>query len=208
MRQPKLRPGAKLPIPTPKRAGKYTITKIDAAVRQLETAIELWASDGDFVSIYTLSHSAHEILYQINKGHKTPCKSLADPDPNIFSEEGVRLYKAAFKMNYNFSKHGGANPRELHRYAVGNISCVIFDCIYIHNQLRFPLRAVFEAFFDWLLMTEPELFGKTLHDFGLNRRIVKKLTADGKKAFMDKAVGNLSMFRPRGSSVFHFRWNK
>lgn len=117
----------------------------------------------------------------------------------------MRVYKAAFKMNYNFSKHSGVNPRELHRYAVDNITCVIFDCIYIHNHLGYPLRAIFEAFFDWLLITEPELFGKTLSDFGLNRRIVKEAKAGGKKAFFDNAIRKLSLFRPKGSPVFHWK---
>jgi hypothetical protein len=43
------------------------ISKIEAACRQLNTAIKLWFADGDLVSIHTLACSAHQIVHDINR---------------------------------------------------------------------------------------------------------------------------------------------
>src|SRR5260221_11225206 len=41
------------------------ITKLEAARRQLATAIELWFLDGDPISIHTLAFAAHEVVHVI-----------------------------------------------------------------------------------------------------------------------------------------------
>jgi hypothetical protein len=42
---------------------KITISKFDAARRQLNTAITLWFADGDPVAIHTLAYAAYEIIH-------------------------------------------------------------------------------------------------------------------------------------------------
>lgn len=46
------------------------ISKIDAAKRQIDTAIELYFSGGDFLSIYSISFAAHQILNDIYRRHQ------------------------------------------------------------------------------------------------------------------------------------------
>ena len=49
---------------------KISISKLDAACRQLDCAIELWFADGDPVSIHTLACASHQIIHDIKKlGH-------------------------------------------------------------------------------------------------------------------------------------------
>ena len=43
----------------------FKIKKIDAARRQLLTAIEVWFLDGDPVSIHSLAHAPHEIIHRL-----------------------------------------------------------------------------------------------------------------------------------------------
>ncbi len=179
-----MRPGGRNPFKTPKRRGKLTLTKVEVAVRQLETAIGLWANDGDFVSICTLSYAAHEIIYQINKGHKTPFKSFADPGPEIIAADLVDTWKAAFKLNYNFSKHGGQNAKELHRYAPDTLPYIIVDAICMYNHLGFPRSPLLDAYRYWFLITQPDMFGETLSNLGLKRSLVKEMVQGGKKTFL------------------------
>ena len=51
---------------------KYTIKKIDAAIRQLDTAISLWFNEGDEIAIHVLACSAHQIIHDINLHKKGP----------------------------------------------------------------------------------------------------------------------------------------
>lgn len=44
---------------------QVTITKLDAARRELRTAIELWFNDGDPVAIHVLAFSAYEIIHAL-----------------------------------------------------------------------------------------------------------------------------------------------
>ena len=51
-----------MPAAKPHELRKLAITKLDAARRQLETAITLWFHDADPVSVHTLVMAAHGFL--------------------------------------------------------------------------------------------------------------------------------------------------
>src|SRR5271165_3353782 len=53
-----------------------TITKFEAARRQLGTAIVLWFSDDDPVSIHTLACAAYEIIHKLTKKRNPLRQSL------------------------------------------------------------------------------------------------------------------------------------
>jgi hypothetical protein len=46
------------------------VTKLDAARRQLQTAIELWVDDRDPVSIHTLAYAAYQVIHDLNRHAK------------------------------------------------------------------------------------------------------------------------------------------
>lgn len=78
------------------------IDKLDVACRQLNTAISLWFSDGDSVSIHTLACSAHQIVHDIN--HKQGGRDLIYDSLNI-KDKYRRKANKLFKEAYNFFKH-------------------------------------------------------------------------------------------------------
>lgn len=80
-----------------------TVSKIDAAKRQLATAIELWFRDGDAVSIYTLSHAAYEVIHEISK--PTRKRDLLF-DSIVIKDEYQKEYVDTLKRPANFFKHG------------------------------------------------------------------------------------------------------
>ena len=83
------------------------ITKFDAATRQLDTAISLWFSDGDAVSIHTLACSAHQIIHDINQQ-----KGWRDLlyDSLVVKEEYHHELKRLLKGHYNVFKHSEKDP--------------------------------------------------------------------------------------------------
>jgi hypothetical protein len=78
------------------------IDKLDAACRQLNTAISLWFSDGDSVSIHTLACSAHQLVHDINQ--KIGGRDLLY-DSLVIKDEYRREANKIFKKAYNFFKH-------------------------------------------------------------------------------------------------------
>ena len=93
--------------PQPKNG--ISISKIDAAKRQLHTAIELWFRDGDPVSIHTLVSAAQEILLPIAKAKKT---FLGVFDTIYIVPGKEEEYFAWMRIHQNFFKHGSIDPDE------------------------------------------------------------------------------------------------
>ena len=79
-----------------------TVTKMDAARRQLRTAIDLWADDAEPVSIHTLAYSAHKIVHDLNRKKNGP-RMLLDM-PNIRKDRRSE-FANMIARDANFFKH-------------------------------------------------------------------------------------------------------
>src|SRR5271163_1574815 len=88
------------------------ISKLDAAKRQLDSALTLYFRYGDPVSTYTLTAAAHQILMDLGK---------QDGVESIVKSHGVKAIKEEFQKEYlkkineaeNFFKHADRDPNEL-----------------------------------------------------------------------------------------------
>jgi hypothetical protein len=157
--------------------GKLRVNKIEMAVFQLETAIEIWFADSDPISAITLTFSAHEIIYQIDRARPNKRGSIADPRPDLFvdyiadtiAEEWPRI----FKFDYNSCKHGGADPVEVHFLATKNIPIAILDAVHMYSGLGFHRRAHFDAFIYWQWMTDPSVFVVKPSHFPTNQEAIQ-----------------------------------
>jgi len=78
------------------------VTKLDAARRQLRTAIELWFAGGDPVSIHALAYAAHEIIHRLFRQ-----KGLSDLffDSSLIKPEYSKEFSLVIKDSANFFKH-------------------------------------------------------------------------------------------------------
>jgi hypothetical protein len=84
-----------------------TITKIEAARRQLRTAIELWFADGDVVSIHTLATAAHQVIHDLNRRRQGPEMLF---DTVIIKDEYRKDFINMAKGPTNFFKHADKDP--------------------------------------------------------------------------------------------------
>lgn len=83
------------------------VTKLDAAVRQLDTAITLYFQDGDPVPIHTLACAAHQVIHNINRHNNGP-ELLFDVLSRKKREP--QISKALLHKHYNFFKHADSDP--------------------------------------------------------------------------------------------------
>jgi hypothetical protein len=86
---------------------KYTIKKIDAAIRQLDVAIALWFNEGDEIAIHVLACSAYQIIHDINVHKKGPGLLF---DSDYVNDEYRKVFINHFKKHYNFFKHANRDP--------------------------------------------------------------------------------------------------
>jgi hypothetical protein len=80
------------------------VGKLDAARRQLRTAITLWFNDGDPVSVHTLAFAAYEIIHAISEKRDPSRRDLLF-DSLIIKDEYRRDWNAHVRRHANFFKH-------------------------------------------------------------------------------------------------------
>ena len=75
---------------------KVRVTKLDAAKKQLETAIMLYFHDGDPVSIHTLCCAAYSVIHTLNKKRNNPLSRndlmLKDLDQYLATKADKKLF--------------------------------------------------------------------------------------------------------------------
>ena len=78
------------------------ITRIEAAQRQLETALELWFAGGEPVSIHSLAARAHQLVHDLNRKSNGPELLF---DSSVIKQESKKKIVAMMKECQNFFKH-------------------------------------------------------------------------------------------------------
>lgn len=92
----------------PERAASITTSKIDAARRQIETAIALWFNEGDPVSIRTLVAAGHHICHDIIKDRGEKSAFLLNPE--LVQPDKWIEFKQSILSAENFFKHAEREP--------------------------------------------------------------------------------------------------
>jgi hypothetical protein len=86
------------------------ISKLEAASRQLATAIQLYFEDRDQISVHTLAMAASEIVYRLCRLRELPRKG--DDLINLVPEEYREEVRDALKEPSNFFKHASSGNQE------------------------------------------------------------------------------------------------
>ncbi len=140
---------------------KITITKLDAAHRQLATAIELWFADGDPVSIHALAYSAHEIIHRLYR-----LKGLNDLlfDSFLIKDEFRGDFANKMKESANFFKHAEreANPDHAIEFAPDLNTFFIAICITGLDRMGEKRNDTVDAFTVYLSLHRPSWFKKPI----------------------------------------------
>jgi len=80
------------------------ISKLEAARRQLKTAISLWFDDGDPVAVHTLAFAAYEVLHSVSEKRDPNRRDLLF-DSAMIKDEYRRNWNKHIKKEANFFKH-------------------------------------------------------------------------------------------------------
>lgn len=124
------------------------VSKLDAAKRQLETAMNLFFRGGDPVAIHTLANAAQEVLEDISikQGFSSIRKdvlAMAREDKRAELEQKLTAPK-------NFFKHADRDPDGIVKFNPESTAFDIWDAgrmYYILTQDNIPLFRVFDIWF-------------------------------------------------------------
>ncbi len=131
------------------------IDKLDAARRQLESAIELFFHDKDVVSQHTLVMAAHTILYDIAKKRGVG-GSLREPTVGTPEERTHAIN--SFRLPQNFFKHADQDPQGRLRFSPSITQFVIFDAGRLFVLLAGEPTRSMKVFLMWFQLRYPDLF--------------------------------------------------
>lgn len=127
---------------------------MEAAKRQLETAIELWFRDADAVSIHTLTGAGRQILVDLNKHHG------GDPmggDCMEATVEGRKLARKAVARAENFLKHAEKDPATLLEFNTEETVFMLWEAVDKFEELFGPLPPTMMAFMLHRALTRADL---------------------------------------------------
>jgi hypothetical protein len=112
----------------------FKISKLDAARRQLETAIRLYFSEADPVSIHTLMSAAYQVLMDLNRiQHGSPMIKDAIPmwvRPDATKEARAKLNEAA-----NFFKHADHDHNDILEFSLEPTELLMYDAVRKYREI-------------------------------------------------------------------------
>jgi hypothetical protein len=131
---------------------KIHVSKLDAAKRQLHTAIRLWFDDGDPVSVHTLVSAAHEIIHTLFK--RRGLKGLLFDNATIPDEIRTEFAAAVVSAANDF-KHARHDPDGITELAPEFNDFLFWICVSGLWRMGEPFALEETAIIIWLLVQRP-----------------------------------------------------
>jgi hypothetical protein len=156
---------------------KIPITKLDAARRQIETAIILWFSESDPVSIHTLVSAGHRLVYDINK------KFLGLPmlgDTTNIRPGHEKEYRDILAKAANFFKHADRDAEETLSFSPESNAFRLLDACNVYQRLAAETRPLMRLLVLHMEIHYPNLF---LSKLGDNREVANSKLLSRRRFF-------------------------
>jgi len=138
-----------------------TLTKLDAARRQLRTALDLWFADGDPVSIHTLAFAAYEIIHVISKKHR-PRGLIFDSD--VIKDEYRAEWNILMKAASNFFKHANRDADKTFEFHPSLSDLFIMFSLQGLSYCGDEMNEAYSAFMYWIGLHHPNFFVKEMRE--------------------------------------------
>lgn len=135
------------------------ISKLDAARRQLDTAIELWFREADPVSIAALVFNASQIIQDVNeKSGNKHVTTLAMAQRLAARPEHVGEIMRLWKKPVAFLKHANRDPHDILEFRPDATEMTIVLAIHGLGLLGEQGSDLINAFNLWQALHKPEIF--------------------------------------------------
>ena len=175
---------------------KLKISKLDAAKRQIETAIRLYFSNADPISIHTLTMSAYNVLRDLNKnrgGNPLLGKELI---LDYVKEDKLNEFKKMINKAENFFKHADKNHEETVDFNPNQSEFYILEACWTYYRLSGEFPPLFKLYQGWYIANHQNIF-----NFPDDQaRIIESAKIDvinlGREGYFNAMLANLMRFNP------------
>jgi len=132
------------------------ISKLDAAKRQLDVAINLFFKSGDPVSIHTLTAAAYDVLIGLGKAEKVV--ELGIKDAELYIKDGhQKEYLAILNKAQNFFKHSDKDPKETIEFNSESTIFFLLSAVRLYIDLTKEKPNNMIVYIQWCILMYPRL---------------------------------------------------
>ena len=131
------------------------ISKLDAAYRQLRTAVRMFLNNSDPVSIHTLGCAAQEVLESLCKAQGIMSIKLQMVDL-VRPEMKDKFLKTIDEAKNSF-KHAGRDAKAVTNFNPEFTEMVLWDAVRLHHYLTKEKDPLFVAFNLWVYAKSPDI---------------------------------------------------
>jgi hypothetical protein len=135
---------------------KIYISKLDAAKRQLDVAINLFFRSGDPVSIHTLTAAAYDVLIGLGKTAKVVDLGIKDVELYV-KEEHQKEYLAIVNKAQNFFKHSDKDPKEIIEFDPDSTTLFLLSAVKLYIELTKEKPNNMLIYTHWFALMYPDL---------------------------------------------------
>ena len=165
------------------------VTKLEAAGRQLETAILLYFQNGDPVSIHTLCCAAYGVIHALNKKRNDPMDlndmMLKDFDRYLSSKAEKKLFRESFNAAQNFFKHGNSDVNSTITLDTRFTEVRMYEAVLKYGRLVGQSPATMAIYMVWFATQYPGLLECSEILDSLREKIKRTVPADRVKFYAE-----------------------
>jgi hypothetical protein len=171
------------------------ISKIEAAKRQLDTAIDLWFKDGDGLSAFTLAYAGFKLLGNLytHQGIDGFGRAIE----RLTMERGAHKSMARIA---NFLKHADRDPDDSLSFFHPDLTVVVIGLsTLLYKNLTDSLSLKMQAFDSWTEMTAADELGipetdQNAERAAINQRVREALRQVPRERYMRSALEYYEFF--------------
>ena len=180
------------------RHKRVVVDKLTVAVRQLETAIQLWFREEDPVSIHTLAWAAREILRVL---HKSTGKKPNMPLGEQLTKLARRKFDDRLAASANFFKHSSKDSNAKHDFSPELATILMLDAVNLVLDIsKGNLTGWLVFYLTYLTTISPRRFNKQYLEFVQKNIPADMLRQRSRAEFFKKFCVHL----PKGSPLPSF----
>jgi hypothetical protein len=109
------------------RMSKISVTKLDAAKRQLQTAVELYFNNGDPISVHTLTWAGYQVICDLNKKQGSVPLLVNDGFLMIVEPKHRGELERRLRQAHTFFKHADHNPDAVMEFEPRQTEYILLD---------------------------------------------------------------------------------
>ena len=165
------------------RTAKFKISKIDAARRQLHSAIVLYFNDADPVPIHTLTAASYNILRDITKAHGKPSMLVKDRMIERIKPGREKFVRDKINEAENFFKHADKDPAGTLDFSPVETELLMFDACLQYQIITDEAIQALKIYELWFLLHNKNLFNLPAQISVLTNKIGRDLGTMAKNEF-------------------------